>query len=150
MKQCFIEALCPHSVTFCHSGVHSLFRECLICKKARIFLSIWTLQKDYAVIKVSGSNPDATTVFFRGLNDAHVCHVTWNNKMTTSDRKTNVFDIKSHRKHKSRQKLTESWNASSLTWPTPRRPWSFPDGQTVLGRYPDAACYQGESITVSK
>ena len=91
--------------------------------------------------KVSGSNPAATKVFFRGLNDVYVCHVTWNTKMTTSDRKKK-FSTWNHIENACR-KLTESWDGSSLIRSSSRRPWNFPDGQMVPGRYPDAVCYQG-------
>ena len=91
--------------------------------------------------KVSGSNPAATKVFFRGLNDVYVCHVTWNTKMTTSDRKKK-FSTWNHIENACR-KLTESWDGSSLIRSSSRRPWNFPDGQMVPGRYTDAVCYQG-------
>ena len=96
--------------------------------------------------KVSGSNPAATKVFFRGLNDVYVCHVTWNTKMTTSDRKKK-FSTWNHIENACR-KLTESWDGSSLIRSSSRRPWNFPDGQMVPGRYPDAVCYQGYPLSL--
>ena len=57
------------------------------------------------LIADSGSSPDDTKVFFRGLIDVYMYHVTKNNKMMTSGRKKQVFDIKSHRKRKSKTHL---------------------------------------------